>query len=80
MGVVARPAERVRPAVMTRANTANDSDDDDDGGGEQASKRSRVRARRRDAAVVVVVIIVVVARLALWVVRVFRTRRRDPRC
>ena len=78
MGVVARPAERVRPAVMTRANTANDSDDDDDGGGEQASKRSRVRARRRDAAVVVVV--VVVARLALWVVRVFRTRRRDPRC
>ena len=79
MGVVARPAERVRPAVMTRANTANDSDDDDDGGGEQASKRSCVRARRRDAAVVVVVV-VVVARLALWVVRVFQTRRRDPRC
>ena len=78
MGVVARPAERVRPAVMTRANTANDSDDDDDGGGEQASKRSRVRARRRDAAVVVVV--VVIARLALWVVRVFRTPRRDPPC
>jgi len=72
MSVVARPAE------MTRANTANDSDDDDDGGGEQASKRSCVRARRRDAAVVVVD--VVVARLALWVVRVFRTRRRDPRC
>ena len=77
MSVVARPAERVRPAVMTRANTANDSDDDDDGGGEQASKRACVRARRRDAAVVVVV--VVVARLALWVVSVFRTRRRDPR-
>ena len=79
MGVVARPAERVRPAVMTCANTANDSDDDDDGGGEQESKRSRVLARRRDAAVGVVVV-VVVARLALWVVRVFLTRRRDPRC